>query len=149
MLLLENPATSDNCKNLMPHNFKLNEYRDSDMWQDHEENMVQPIIQSGLMDSLTKAKEGNCLDVDLLHKLCILIDANAFEVSSKITGDSLKGLYVHAAKMPHHCVPNAATSIDDEYNMRIYAGVPIKAGEIIYNSFTNPLMVRCKLRKFI
>ncbi|KAM7345963.1 SET and MYND domain containing, arthropod-specific, member 7 [Cochliomyia hominivorax] len=140
LLSRENPATAEKCQELMPHNFKLNEYRESDIWQDHEENIVEPLIQSGFMDTVTRAKEENCLDSDLLHKLCILIDANAFEVSSKVSGDSLKGLYIHAAKMPHHCVPNAATSIDDEYNMKIYAGVPIKAGEIIYNSFTNPLM---------
>lgn len=141
LLLMENPDKTEQCKALVPHNFKLNEYRDSDMWQEHEENIVQPLIESGIMDTLQIAKESNCLDADFLHRLCILVDANAFEVSSKVSGDSLKGLYAHAAKMPHNCVPNAATSIDDEYNMRIYAGVPIKAGDIIYNSFTNPLMV--------
>ncbi|XP_013099943.2 SET domain-containing protein SmydA-8 [Stomoxys calcitrans] len=142
LLVMENPATSEKCTNLVPHNFKLNEYRNTDMWQDHEVSIVQPIMDSGLMDcfrSIQKAK-GDMQDSDFLHKMCILIDANAFEVSSKVTGDSLKGLYVHAAKMPHHCVPNTATAIDNDYNMKIYAAVPIKAGEVIYNSFTNPLM---------
>lgn len=142
LLLHEDPATAEKCKDLLPHNFKLDEYRDSAIWLDHDENIVQPLVQSGFLDTLKRTQATYHLDADFLHKLCILIDANAFEVSSKISGDSLKGVYVHAAKMPHNCVPNAATSIDDDYNMRIYAGVPIKAGEIIYNSFTNPLMVR-------
>ncbi|XP_005188643.1 SET domain-containing protein SmydA-8 isoform X1 [Musca domestica] len=142
LMVIENPKSLDSCTNLTPNNFKLNEYRDTEMWMDHATNIVQPLLHSGLMDclrNLQKAK-GDMRDADFLHKLCILIDANAFEVSSKVTGDSLKGLYVHASKMPHHCVPNTATAIDDDYNMKIYAAVPIKAGEVIYNSYTNPLM---------
>lgn len=149
-MTMENPETAEKCNHLVPHKFKLNVYRDTEMWMDHETSIVQPIIDSGLMDLLKniQASKGDMQDSDFLHKLCILLDANAFEVSSKVTGDSLKGVYVHAAKMPHHCVPNTATAIDDDFNMKVYAAVPIRAGEIIYNSFTNPLMV-LSLRRYL
>ncbi|XP_030387506.1 uncharacterized protein LOC115634090 isoform X2 [Scaptodrosophila lebanonensis] len=137
LLLLENPETRANCQTLIEKPIKLEDYRHNDggMWQEHEEQLVKPIMSSGLPEAI-KFQE---VTSDLIHAYCIRIDSHAFEVTAR-DGDTLKGVYICGASLPHHCVPNTVLALDEQFNMKLYAAVPLKAGDIIYNSYTNPLM---------
>lgn len=133
----------------------FDQYRDSEIWQQHENLVVKPIINSKFLDyfpnvlKAKKDKDNQLSDKDFLHRLCLVIDICSFEVASKITAAPLKSMYRIAPRLPHHCVPNTAMAIDNDYKLKIYATVSIKTGEIIYNSYTNPLMVIILYKKFI
>ncbi|KAH8401492.1 hypothetical protein KR009_005858 [Drosophila setifemur] len=136
LLLLEDPATRGDCQGLIEHPVNLEEHRHGEgMWQEHEEQVVRPLIESGLLGVLPSQQ----LSSDLLHAYCIRIDSNAFEVTAR-DGDTLKGVFVCGASLPHHCVPNVVVALDEQFNMKLYAAVPLQPGDIIYNSYTNPLM---------
>lgn len=51
------------------------------------------------------------------------------------------GLYVQAALMAHDCVANTMITIDECKNLKVFACVDIKAGEIVYNNYTTVLLV--------
>ncbi|XP_017078482.1 SET domain-containing protein SmydA-8 [Drosophila eugracilis] len=136
LLLLENSDTRADCQMLIDMPINLDEYRDGEgMWQEHEEQVVRPIMQSGFLDVLSNQQ----LSSDELHAHCIRIDSNSFEVTAR-DGDTLKGVFVCGASLPHHCVPNTVVALDEQFNMKLYAAVPLQPGDIIYNSYTNPLM---------
>ncbi|EDW74550.1 uncharacterized protein Dwil_GK21977 [Drosophila willistoni] len=136
LLLLEDPSTRKDCERLLETPINLDDYRDGDgMWQEHEELAVRPLMASGLLMSLTQAQS---LTADDLHAYCIRIDSYSFEVTAR-DGDTLKGVFV-CGSLPHHCVPNTVVALDEEFNLKLYAAVDLKSGEVIYNSYTNPLM---------
>ncbi|EDV37404.1 uncharacterized protein Dana_GF11432 [Drosophila ananassae] len=136
LLLLEDPATRPDCATLVETPVNLDDYRDGDgMWQEHEEQVVRPLMASGLVEVLSSQQ----LTCDSLHAHCIRIDSNAFEVTAR-DGDTLKGVFVCGASLPHNCVPNTVVALDEQFNMKLYAAVPLQTGDIIYNSYTNPLM---------
>lgn len=136
LLLLEDPEKSAQCQTLMNRAIKLEDYRNEDsMWQEHEEQVVRPLMASGLIEALP----GQHLTADILHAHCIRIDSSAFEVTAR-DGDTLKGVYVCGASLPHHCVPNTVVALDEQFNMKLYAAVPLESGAIIHTCYTNPLM---------
>ncbi|XP_016928682.2 SET domain-containing protein SmydA-8 [Drosophila suzukii] len=136
LLLLENPDTRADCQMLLDVPVNLADYRDGEgMWQEHEELVVRPLMESGLVGALPAQQ----LTSDGLHAHCIRIDSNSFEVTAR-DGDTLKGVFVCGAGLPHHCVPNTVVALDEQFNMKLYAAVPLQPGDIIYNSYTNPLM---------
>ncbi|EDV98138.1 SET domain-containing protein SmydA-8 [Drosophila grimshawi] len=136
LLLLEQPELRAQCQLLVSRPIKLDDYRnEAGMWQEHEEHVVRPLMASGLAEALP----GQQLSSDVLHAHCIRIDSNSFEVTGR-DGEQLKGVYVCGAGLPHHCVPNTVVALDDQFNMKLYAAVPLATGDIIYASYTNPLM---------
>ncbi|EDW35986.1 GL17551 [Drosophila persimilis] len=136
LLLLEDPATRADCQTLFERSVNLEDYRDGEgMWQEHEEQVVGPLLASGLVEALPTQQ----LTADVLHAHCVRIDCNAFEVTGR-DGETLKGVFVCGAGLPHHCVPNTVVALDEQFNMKLYAAVPLNAGDVIYNSYTNPLM---------
>lgn len=136
LLLLENPEKRPHCQPLLERAIKLEDYREEEgMWQEHEEQVVRPIMASGLLEALPRQQ----LTADTLHAHCIRIDSHAYEVTAR-DGDTLKGIYVCGASLPHHCVPNTVVALDEEFNLKLYAAVPLESGSIVYASYTNPLM---------
>ncbi|XP_001361024.2 SET domain-containing protein SmydA-8 [Drosophila pseudoobscura] len=136
LLLLEDPATRADCQTLFQRSVDLEDYRDGEgMWQEHEEQVVRPLLASGLVEALPTQQ----LTADVLHAHCVRIDCNAFEVTGR-DGETLKGVFICGAGLPHHCVPNTVVALDEQFNMKLYAAVPLNAGDVIYNSYTNPLM---------
>ncbi|XP_030026025.2 SET domain-containing protein SmydA-8-like [Manduca sexta] len=91
-------------------------------------------------------------DADLVQKICAAIDVNSFEVRGPaITAigcaESLRGVYLKAALLPHDCVANTHMSINDNNLLVCHASVDIKKGETIYYNYTDPLkgtMIRQK-----
>ncbi|XP_052839332.1 SET domain-containing protein SmydA-8 [Drosophila gunungcola] len=136
LLLLDNPETKGDCQGLVETPINLSDYRDGEgMWQEHEELVVRPLMESGLVAVLPAQQ----LTSDTLHAHCIRIDSNSFEVTAR-DGDTLKGVFVCGASLPHSCVPNTVVALDEQFNMKLYAAVCLQPGDIIYNSYTNPLM---------
>ncbi|XP_064538151.1 SET domain-containing protein SmydA-8 [Drosophila montana] len=136
LLLLEQPEQRALCQTLLDTTVKLEDYRNEDgMWQEREELVVRPIMSSGLPQAFSDQQ----LTAEVLHAHCIRIDNNAYEVTAR-DGDTLKGVYVRGASLPHSCVPNTVVALDEQFNMKLYAAVPLESGDIIYTSYTNPLM---------
>lgn len=54
----------------------------------------------------------------------------------------MRGLYPKAAQLAHDCIPNTFIALDENRAMKIYASIDIKAGETIFNNYTNSLTVR-------
>ncbi|XP_017465316.1 PREDICTED: uncharacterized protein LOC108358464 [Rhagoletis zephyria] len=134
LLLMENPQTSEYCAPLgtTPGAAVV----DSEAWQEREVQIITPILKSGLVNAFKRVKVTH----DLLHTLCWRIDANAFDVTAN-DGNTLKGVYVCGAQLPHNCVPNTVVTFDEgTFRLKLYASVRIRAGDVIYNCYTNPLM---------
>lgn len=53
----------------------------------------------------------------------------------------VRGLYPKAALMAHDCIGNTFITMDKHKELKVYASVDIKCGDIIYYNYTDPLMV--------
>lgn len=135
LLLMENPQTADKCQQILKQQNQFQQYEETS-WQELSKNIVQPLLGSGIAQHFKHVQ----ISEDLLHSLCLNLDVNALEVTGS-DGDSLMGIYEWGTKLPHNCVPNTAVSVDKNFHMKIYAAVPIQKGEVIFNSYTNPMMV--------
>lgn len=81
--------------------------------------------------------------VELMHKLCGILDVNTFELRSpgSIDGLLLRGLYTEATLMAHDCRGNTHLTVDDNFQLTIYASVAIKQNEPILFNYTSSLLV--------
>lgn len=80
---------------------------------------------------------------ELMQKLCGILDVNAFELRSPdaLDGLRLRGLYVDATLMAHDCRGNTHLSVNDNFQLTIYASVTIKQDEPIFFNYTSSLLV--------
>lgn len=115
----------------------LDERRNTKIWHYYRKNVVEPILQSGIVKFLSDREE---INEEFLQRLCALIDVNSFEIRAPDRG-SMRGVYVKGALLSHDCVANTCIAIDDKYCIKIYASRDIRAGEIITNCYTNILLV--------
>lgn len=136
LLLLENLNTNNTgLIELLKVNAHLDDFLKSETWKEQKQHVVEPILQSGIANYFNNIK----VDEEILQKLCSLIDLNSYEITNK-DGDQVRGTYLQAPSIPHSCIPNTILAIDDEFNLKVYATLPIRQGEMIYISNTNPLM---------
>lgn len=80
---------------------------------------------------------------ELLQLLCGILDVNCFELRSPggLDGLLLRGLYVEASLMAHDCRGNTHLTADDNFQLTVYASLPIKEGDEIYFNYTSSLLV--------
>lgn len=81
---------------------------------------------------------------ELMQKLCGILDVNAFELRSPGVLDGLlplRGLYIEATLMAHDCRGNTYLTVDDNFQLTVYASVPIKQDEPILFNYTSSLLV--------
>lgn len=80
---------------------------------------------------------------ELIQKLCGILDANTFELRSPgvLDGLFLRGLYVEAALMPHDCRGNTHLTVDDDFQLCVYASVAIRENQPILFNYTSSLLV--------
>ena len=110
-------------------------------------------------DSLTRE-----LDTELIQRVCGILDINSFEIRIQpdvahqdglmsnpllSTGEVLRGAYHQAALMAHSCVANAQISIGADHQMSVRALVPIRHGDVIYVSYTDPFQTTLQRRSFL
>ncbi|XP_055840242.1 SET domain-containing protein SmydA-8 [Episyrphus balteatus] len=136
LLKMENPkANKSSLIELLKVNAHLEEYLKSETWIEHKQKVVEPILQSGIVEHFQNIK----VNEEILQQLCSLLDLHSYEITNR-DGDQVRGIYLQAPTIPHSCIPNTLMAIDDDFNLKIYATLPIRQGELIYNSYTNPLM---------
>lgn len=89
------------------------------------------------------AAEIEPLSSELMHKVCSILDVNAFELRSPgvVDGLLLRGLYIEATLMAHDCRGNTHLTVDDNFQLTIYASVEIKQDEPILFNYTSSLLV--------
>lgn len=118
--------------------------RDTSIWRLHGRQVVEPLLAA--MPAMPLA--GRPLPVEyataaFVQRLCGILDVNTFEVRTPTFAEiPVRGLYALAAMMPHDCVSNTFITVDATRNLRVYASVPIAAGETVYNNYTSTLLVR-------
>lgn len=80
---------------------------------------------------------------ELIQKLCGILDINTFELRSPsiLDGLLLRGLYIEASLMSHDCRGNTHLTMDDNFQLTVYASVPIKQNEPILFNYTSSLLV--------
>lgn len=90
------------------------------------------------VDNLKKMFEISPQDEEFMRLVCMVLDANAFEVSvvNGNTTSSLRGLYPLASLTNHNCVPNASHVFDGKQRMIVRAAADIMKGEEIFHSYT-------------
>lgn len=53
----------------------------------------------------------------------------------------MRGLYAQAALLAHDCIGNTFITLDDGKQLKVFASVDIKAGDVVYNNYTATLYV--------
>ncbi|XP_004517861.1 protein msta [Ceratitis capitata] len=136
LLLRENPENTAYYGQLIQMESHLEARRGSEIWRDLQQRAVEPLLQSGLTKYL---KDTQSVDENLLHKYLAIIDVNCFEIRAPDEGQ-LRGIYPLAALMAHNCVSNVQASIDEHYQMKVYARCDVSKGALLYNCYTNVLL---------
>lgn len=137
LLLRENPENASYYEELLQMESHLEERRSSEIWQELQKHAVEPVLQAGLTIHL---KDGQRIDETLLHKFLGIIDVNCFEIRAPDEGQ-LRGLYLRTALMAHSCVANVQINNDENYLMKVFATRDVAKGELLYNCYTNVLLV--------
>lgn len=80
---------------------------------------------------------------DLVQKICGILDVNSFELRSPGgLGESLlRGLYPQTSLIAHDCRGNTHITVDDKFQLTVFASLSIQEGEIIYFNYTSSLSV--------
>lgn len=80
---------------------------------------------------------------ELIQQICGILDVNTFEIRSQTDVNDLKlgGLYLEPSLMAHRCISNTHLTVDDEFQLSVFASVPIQKDEMICFSYTSPFMV--------
>lgn len=135
LMLLENPERSSVASEILKLPSFSEERRDSDIWKEHENNVVDPLMKSGLIPLLKTVK----VDPELIQKVCGIIDANSFEIRNP-SGDPIKGIYSFANNLTHNCTPNTMMAVGFDWKMKIISTVPIESGSSVQSSYVSPLV---------
>ncbi|CAG5095368.1 Similar to SmydA-8: SET domain-containing protein SmydA-8 [Cotesia congregata] len=107
----------------------LEERRNTYVWKERQEEI-----------EILKMFEFGENDEDL-QRLCGIIDVNSFELRSPGSLDSaLRGLYAEAALMAHDCRGNTHLTVDDDFQLTVYASQSINEGEPILFNYTSSLL---------
>jgi len=126
---------------------------------------LAPHLKTMLHDQWGPADlENGELDTELIQRVCGILDINSFEIRIQpdvahqdglmsnpllSTGEVLRGAYHQAALMAHSCVANAQISIGADHQMSVRALVPIRHGDVIYVSYTDPFQTTLQRRSFL
>jgi len=113
-------------KDLMQMESHYEERKNTDIFEINQTNVAE-FVQKYLF-----VKDFNDEEV---HKICGIIDVNGFE----IPGPNIVGLYGKACLLEHSCIPNTARAYDQQLNIIVRAAVPIKKGEHLTTTYSDPM----------
>lgn len=107
--------------------------RGTKVWLDRQENVIEVLKKYKLIEE----------DEEILQQLCGILDVNSFELRSPGTLDEspLRGLYCEASLMAHDCRGNTHLTVDDDFQLTVFASCPIEPGEAILFHYTSALLV--------
>ncbi|XP_063973516.1 SET domain-containing protein SmydA-8-like [Diachasmimorpha longicaudata] len=140
-LWLLREANEESWEEIMKLEAHLKERKDTQVWHDRQETVINVLKRVGLVDNSD----------DLLQRICGIIDVNSFELRSPGALDNslLRGLYPKAALMAHDCRGNTYLTVDDDFNLTVYASVSIEKGGAILFNYTSSLMGTFDRRTFL
>ncbi|KAL6254342.1 hypothetical protein P5V15_014390 [Pogonomyrmex californicus] len=107
------------------------------VWRNRQVNVVN------VLQRLRMPAEIEPASVELMQKLCGILDVNAFELRSPGVLDGsllLRGLYNEATLMTHDCRGNTHLTVDDNFQLTIYASIAIKQDDPVLFNYTSSLL---------
>ena len=104
-------------------------------WEERKKTKATDLDKSNVIDFIRGYLKYQDFDDDDLYKICGILEVNGLEIPSP----SLVGLYGLACLLEHSCVPNSTRTFDSQLNILIRAAVPIKKGDHITTSYTDPM----------
>ncbi|KAL6439687.1 hypothetical protein ACFW04_004037 [Cataglyphis niger] len=115
------------------------------VWKEREIDVVNVIQKLRMPDKI------EIPSVELIQKLCGILDVNAFELRSPGVLDNLllRGLYIEATLMAHDCRGNTHLTVDDNFQLTVYASVPIKQDESILFNYTSSLLGTIERKQYL
>ncbi|XP_043275189.1 uncharacterized protein [Venturia canescens] len=114
----------------------IEERRDTPIWNNRRVNVIEVLRGLGLVP------EESTHEPDLLQRLCSILDVNSFELRPPggLEDSPLRGLYPNTAVMAHECIRNTHITVDDKFQLTVYASLPIEADQPIFVNYTSPLL---------
>ncbi|XP_053994489.1 SET domain-containing protein SmydA-8-like isoform X1 [Hylaeus volcanicus] len=118
-----------------PMEAHIDKRRNTSVWKDREENVINVVRALRLIPE----EEAS---TDLLQQLCGILDVNTFELRSPggLDGLLLRGLYMEASLMAHDCRGNTHLTVDNDFQLTVYASLPINEGDPIFFNYTSSLL---------
>ncbi|XP_015126796.1 SET domain-containing protein SmydA-8 [Diachasma alloeum] len=140
-LWLLQEADGDSWRALMGLEAHLEDRKDTRVWQDRQETVVDVLRRLGLAENAD----------NVLQRICGIVDVNSFELRSPGTLENspLRGLYPKAALMAHDCRGNTHLTVDDDFNLTVYASLSIDKGAPILFNYTSSLLGTLERRAFL
>ncbi|XP_018330247.1 SET domain-containing protein SmydA-8-like [Agrilus planipennis] len=133
--------------------------KEVEMMESHsEERKTKPVWEFNQINVVNFLR-GPCkldrFDEDLIHKVCGILDVNAFEARTQ-SGYSIRCLYPKLAILNHNCVSNITHSIEstgvgdeNDFRVNVRANVAVKKGEELCSSYTYSLWPTIVRREFL
>ncbi|GAB1863097.1 MSTAA protein [Camponotus japonicus] len=142
LIKYRNPSIWERINNMKAH---LNKRISTLVWKENEIDVVN-VIQKLRMPDKTEPPSA-----ELIQKLCGILDINTFELRSPsiLDGLLLRGLYIEASLMSHDCRGNTHLTMDDNFQLTVYASVPIKQDEPILFNYTSSLLGTAERRQHL
>ncbi|XP_053679551.1 SET domain-containing protein SmydA-8-like [Anopheles nili] len=115
--------------------------RGTDIWQIHEQYVVEPLLCEEVFQQIDDLN----VTSKLLQQICGILDVNTFEIRGNMDSQGTqmnnlaRGLYPRTSLMTHSCQTNTIIAVDGNSKLRLYASVAIKAGDLLYYNYTRVL----------
>lgn len=75
-----------------------------------------------------------------------ILDTNCFDIVLPSRQIRARGIYPLTAMMASECIPNTKHFVDNDFQMKVIACLPIRKGEMILTSYTHPLKTTIERR---
>ncbi|XP_070171716.1 SET domain-containing protein SmydA-8 isoform X1 [Polyergus mexicanus] len=137
-----NPIIWERINHIEAH---LNKRIGTPVWTERKVEVVDVIRKLRMPDKIETPS------AELMQKLCGILDVNAFELRSPGILDNLllRGLYIEATLMAHDCRGNTHLTVDDNFQLTVYASIPIKQDEPILFNYTSSLLGTAERRQHL
>ncbi|XP_043213452.1 SET domain-containing protein SmydA-8-like [Amphibalanus amphitrite] len=135
LLLRDQPRLWQKVEQLESH---LEQRRDTAIFRDNQRHVVDYL----------RGRCGVQADEQLLHRICGVLDVNAFSVRPRPGAGRRRGLFARASLLNHACVSNTQLSLDGD-TMLVRAAVPIAAGDEVTASYVSAMEPTARRQNFL
>ncbi|XP_078050769.1 SET domain-containing protein SmydA-8 isoform X2 [Augochlora pura] len=114
----------------------IDKRRNTSAWIEKETNVINVIRALNLIPDHDESTS------ELLQQVCSILDVNAFELRSPggTDGCFVRGLYMEASLMAHDCRGNTYLTVSDNFQLTVFASLPIQQGATIFFNYTSCLL---------
>lgn len=133
LLKQRDPGAWEQVESMEAH---MQKRRNTSVWKDREVNVINVI------KALNLIPDHDASTSELLQQLCGILDINVFELRCPggMDGLFLRGLYTAASLMAHDCRGNTHLTVDDKFQLTVYASLPIQRGETVFFNYTSSFL---------